>query len=124
MEQSPDYFVRDAGSWYIHFASSNYANLGQVLGSGIGFGSNAQIFSSSLRRGYNKFGFLMERTQRDPNTHSVRWTDLSYGITGQYKIDRLLASWRLSGVSSKNYGWKQDAKRFNILGMLSLNYYW
>jgi hypothetical protein len=66
----------------------------------------------------------MERTQRDPNTHSVRWTDLSYGIIGQYKIDRLLASWRLSGISSKNYGWKQDANRFNVLGMLSLNYYW
>ncbi len=124
MEQTPDYLVRNADSWYIHYAGSNYAHLGQILGSGIGYGSNAQIFSASLRRGYNKFGFLMERTQRDPNTHFLRWTDLSYGITGQYKVDKLLASWRLSGISSKNYGWKQDAHRFNILGMLSLNYYW
>ena len=124
MEQSPDYFVRDAGSWYVHFKSSNYANLGQVLGSGIGFGSNAQIFSASLRKGYDKIGLLLERTQRDPNTHYTRWTDLSYGITGQYKLDKLLVNWRLSGVSSNNYGWKQNADRFNFLGMVGLNYYW
>jgi hypothetical protein len=48
MEQSPDYLVRNADSWYIHLAGSDYAHHGQILGSGIGYGSNAQIFSSSL----------------------------------------------------------------------------
>jgi len=124
MEQTPDYLVRWAGSWYEHYQGTGYSNANQIMGVGAGFGSNLQVFSATLNKGYNKIGILFERVQREPNTHTARWTDLSYGFTGQKKINKLLIAWRLSGVESKNYAWKQDASRFNILGMLSLNYYW
>jgi hypothetical protein len=124
MEQAPDYLVRDAGSWYFHSRGTGYSNYNQMLGAGMGFGSNLQLFSASLNDGYNKIGLLLERVQRDPNTHYTRWTDFSYGITGQYQFEKLLLSWRLTGVSSNNYGWKQDADRFNFLGMVGINYYW
>ena len=123
-EQTPDYLVRWAGSWYEHYQGTGYSNANQIMGVGAGFGSNLQVFSASLNKGYNKIGFLLERVQREPNMHKARWTDLSYGFTGQKKINKLLMAWRLSGVASTNYGWKQGADRFNILGMLSLNYYW
>jgi len=124
MEQTPDYLVRWAGSWYEHYQGTGYSNANQIMGVGAGFGSNLQVFSATLNKGYNKIGILFERVQREPNTHTARWTDLSFGFTGQKKINKLLMAWRFSGVESKNYAWKQDASRFNILGMLSLNYYW
>jgi hypothetical protein len=123
MEQTPDYLVRWAGSWYEHYQGTGYTNANQILGAGAGFGSNSQVFSVAVNKGYKKIGILLERVQRAPNTHTVRWSELSYGIIGQYKFDGLLLSWRLSGVDSKNYGWKQDLNRFNFIGMLSARYY-
>ena len=124
MEQTPDYLVRWAGSWYEHYQGTGYTNANQILGAGAGFGSNSQVFSMAMNKGHKKIGILLERVQRAPNTHKVRWSELSYGIIGQYKFDGLLLSWRLSGVDSKNYGWKQDLNRFNFIGMLSARYYW
>jgi hypothetical protein len=124
MEQTPDYLVRWAGSWYEHYQGTGYSNANQIMGAGAGFGSNMQVFSANYQEGYWKIGVLLERVQREPNTHKARWSDISLGFTGQKKIKDLLLAWRISGVDSKNYGWKQDASRFNILGMLSLNYYW
>ena len=106
MEQTPDYLVRWAGSWYEHYQGTGYTN------------------AAALNRGYKKIGILLERVQRAPNTHTVRWDDLSYGIIGQYKFEGLILSWRLSGVDSKNYGWKQDLNRFNFIGIISARYYW
>ncbi|MFZ9695790.1 MAG: capsule assembly Wzi family protein, partial [Chitinophagaceae bacterium] len=75
MEQSPDYLVRGAGNWYVHWFNSNYSHYGQILGSGIGYGSNSLITTATLRKGPNFLGFVFERVQRDPNVHTERWTD-------------------------------------------------
>ena len=124
MEQSPDYLVRWAGSWYEHYQGTGYSNANQILGVGAGFGSNMQVLSISVNNGYKNIGLLLERVQREPNTHKVRWDDLSYGIIGQYKLNHILLGYRVSGVSSINYGWKQSSNRFNFLGSLSFTYRW
>jgi hypothetical protein len=124
MEQTPDYLVRWAGSWYEHYQGTGYSNANQILGVGAGFGSTMQVLSIAVNKGYKKIGLLLERVQREPNTHVVRWDDLSYGIIGQYKYKQVLLGYRLSGISSKNYGWLQDADRFNFLGNLSFTYRW
>lgn len=48
MEQTASRLVRDAGSWYVHArVYDGYTNNGEVLGAGIGPGSNSQYFSLS-----------------------------------------------------------------------------
>ena len=46
LEQSASRILRDAGSWYMHYqVYDGYTNKGEVLGAGIGPGSNSQYFS-------------------------------------------------------------------------------
>jgi hypothetical protein len=124
LEQSPDYIVRWAGSWYEHYQGTGYSNMNQILGSGSGFGSNTQVFSVSFNNGLDKIGLLFDRTQREPNTHAVRWDEMSVGVIGRKKIKSIILSTRISPIFSKNYGWIQGENRINFMGMLSASYYW
>ena len=49
LEQSASRILRDAGSWYMHYqVYDGYTNRGEVLGAGIGPGSNSQFFYSKI----------------------------------------------------------------------------
>jgi hypothetical protein len=123
MEQSPDYLVRDAYLWYIHWYSSDYGHANQVLGSGIGFGANAFTASFVLKKGYSQLGLIIERVQRDPTYFAARWTDLSMGLVARKKIGSVLINTRVSGIQSINYAWEGNKNRFNLMAMLGANYF-
>lgn len=123
-EQSPDFLVRSAGNWYIHSASSNYSNYGQILGAGIGFGANAQMGAALIRKGFDFWGVVFERVQRDPNVFAQRWTDLGYGLRFRKTFGSFFVQGKCLGVQSANYAWIQDKKQFNVVANLSLNYHW
>ena len=123
MEQSPDFLVRDAYLWYIHWFKSDYTHTSQVLGSGIGFGANAFTASFVLKKGYSQLGMILERVQRDPTYFSSRWTDLSIGIVGRKKINNFLLNTRVSGIQSINYAWEKKRDRFNVMGLVGLSYF-
>ena len=49
LEQSADRIVRPAGAWYLHgIILHGYTNKGEVLGAGIGPGSNLQTLDFSV----------------------------------------------------------------------------
>jgi len=123
-EQSPDFLVRSAGNWYVHTPSSNYSHYGQVLGSGIGFGANAQIGSALIRKGFDYWGVVIERVQRDPNVFAQRWTDLGLGLRFRKSVGSFFVQGKCMGVGSKNYAWVQDQRQFNFIANLSVNYQW
>lgn len=124
MEQSPDYLVRSAGNWYVHWFNSNYSHYGQILGSGIGYGSNSFITTASIRKGPNFIGVIMERVQRDPNVYVERWTDWGLGINFRKTLGSFWVQSKLMGVQSVNYGWVSAKNHFNFSGTISLNYRW
>ena len=124
MEESPDYLVRGAGSWYVHGQNSNYAHYGQVLGSGIGYGSNAITVSGIIRKGLNQIGLVFEKVQKTPGYYASRWSDYGLGLTGRYQLHPVLLSYRISGIQSNNYGWVEGKDRFHAVGMLSVQYFW
>ena len=124
MEQSPDYLVRDAYLWYIHWYKSDYSHSSQVLGSGIGFGANAFTASFILKKGYSQLGLIMERVQRDPTYYATRWTDLSLGIIGRKKINNFLINTRISGIQSVHYAWEGNRNRFNLMGLVGISYFY
>ena len=66
MEQSASRLIRNARSWYEHsFTYHGYTNFGEVLGSGIGPGSNSHYFSISRIRDKEKLGIGLEIIDQD-----------------------------------------------------------
>jgi hypothetical protein len=124
MEQAPDYLVRGAGSWYVHGWDANYSNLGQVLGSGIGYGANIFTLRGTLRKEFKQMGLSFERLLHDPNEFSVRWTDVAIGLHSRYNFKSLWFSAECKAIRSGNYGWIQDKNKFNFTSTLSVNYGW
>ncbi len=123
LSQSVDYLVRDAGSWYIHGSKSHFSHNGEVLGSGVGYGSNLLTFSATLRKGYNQIGLFSEKVERDPIRNINKWTDFSFGLLGRKKINSFILNTRLTGIHSQNYGWENGKHRFNFMGMLGISYF-
>jgi hypothetical protein len=123
LAQSSDRLVRDAGSWYIHGNKSHFSQRGEILGSGVGYGSNLLTLSAVLRKGFDQLGLITERVERDPTEFEQRWTDMSIGLIGRKKINSFLLNTRLSGIVSKNYGWENGKNRFNFMGMMGISYF-
>lgn len=126
MEQPADNVVRGAGGWYVHFQDVRDANLshrGQVLGSGIGYGSNVITLSASIRERLDSYGFIFERVQKNPIENNVRWKDMTLGFIGRKRLGQLLVNVRVSGILSKNYAWVQNKDRFNLMTMFGASYF-
>lgn len=123
LAQQVDQLTRDAGNWYVHYQGSNFSHHGQTLGSGIGFGSNALIFSTTLRKKYDQLGFVFSYVQQDPIFNAVRWSDYQFGLQSRKKINSFLLNLNLNAIYSKNYAWQQTTNRFNFMGMMGISYF-
>ena len=66
MEQTARRLLRNAGSWYEHgWTYDGYTNEGEVLGAGIGPGSNSHYFALSRIRDKEKLGIALEIIDQD-----------------------------------------------------------
>ena len=66
MEQTASRLLRNAGSWYEHsWTSDGYTNEGEVLGAGIGPGSNSHYFALNRIRDKEKLGIALEIIDQD-----------------------------------------------------------
>ena len=66
MEQNASRLIRNAGSWYEHYnVYDGYTNLGEVLGSSIGPGSNSHYISINRIRDFEKIGLGFEIIDHD-----------------------------------------------------------
>jgi hypothetical protein len=111
MEQSIDRIIRSAGDWYTHSQLLHgYTNRGEVLGAGIGSGSNFQILSMSWVRGIKQLGFQLERYEHNgglANAYNYNpWTDFSIGARGNWGFDSVLLNAKIQGTQSVNYQWR------------------
>lgn len=123
MSQSPDYLVREAGSWYIHGKiNQGYTQENQILGAGAGLGCNVQTMTATLGKNSEKLGLILERVERDPQYHVNKWTDYSIGFMPQWKYKGVLFSGVLQFIYSRNYAWDTDVNRFNLHSKISMQY--
>ena len=61
MEQTGSRLIRNAGSWYLHNrVYHGYTNNGEVIGAGIGPGSNSQYFSVANHDKNRRIGFAIQ----------------------------------------------------------------
>ena len=120
MEQNASRLIRGAGSWYEHgWVYDGYTNRGEVLGSGIGPGSNSQFFSIQKINENNKIGISFEIIDHDNDFYhnafaSAKdyrryWKDFNLHFNLTKKLNpNLWISSNLIYSRSLNYQWELD----------------
>lgn len=111
MEKTRTQNVRNSPSWYMDYrVRHGYTHMGQVMGAGIGPGSNVQSLGISWLRGLKKVGLEAERmtTNNDFFYRAYRdvrrpWVDLGFAATGTWDFDRFVVSGRLRYSHAYNY---------------------
>lgn len=136
MSQTESRFARQALSWYIHhIVRHGYTHNGEVLGSGLGPGGNAQYFEVAWIKGLKKIGGSIERYVHNNDFFTFAFGDTSdfgrywvdYNITGyiNWEFDKLLFSSSIMYTRALNYQWElaydPNATPFNYFPDISVN---
>ncbi|WP_265834937.1 capsule assembly Wzi family protein [Pedobacter sp. MR22-3] len=125
LERSATTQLRDYPTWYIHGqVLDGYTNQGQVLGAGIGPGSNLQTLDVSWVKGLKRIGLQLERKVNDNDLFyefafasgdkrqyiNRHWIDLAIGSTFSWNFKRFVANAQLTYIRSLNYQYQwQDS---------------
>ena len=116
MEQTAGRLLRSAGSWYEHgYTTDGYTNEGEVLGAGIGPGSNSHYFAISRIRDKEKLGLALEIIDQDNDFYHEAfasasdprryWKDFNLHLNFSKKYKNLWLSSNLMYSRSLNYQW-------------------
>jgi hypothetical protein len=129
--------------WYTHSqVREGYTNLGQVLGAGIGPGSNLQTINISWIKGLKTIGIQFERFVHNNNYFydkikdiRANWVDLSGAVIASWDYKNLIFNIDAQFVRSINYEWQyvpklsypqqywnQSKDLFNFHGQLGITY--
>jgi hypothetical protein len=114
LQQSAGRIIREAGTFYVHSrVRHGYTHNGEVLGAGIGPGSNLQTLEVNWVNELKKIGLTFERYVhnndyyffafediQDPRRH---WIDISAFSNFSWDFGNLLINARLGVIKSLNY---------------------
>jgi len=121
MEEPPTRSTRDTPPWYIHYqVKDGYTNRGQILGAGIGTGSNLQSFDVNWIKGLKKIGLTFERlvnnndllyqftnSAKDPTLFTNRhWVDLSVAGNFAWTYKKFILNSQFTYIRSLNYQYR------------------
>ena len=128
MEQSADRIVRPAGAWYMHgIILHGYTNKGQVLGAGIGPGSNLQSLDFSVWEKDKVWGIQVERYAHNMDffydaytDYNRKWVDLALNTYAYRKFGNLGVQTKLNLSKMRNYQWQLDNNKINMQFQISL----
>ncbi|KEO73475.1 hypothetical protein EL17_11250 [Anditalea andensis] len=127
--------IRNMNSWYTHsHVRHGYTHQGQVIGAGIGSGSNVLFGEISWVREFNRLGFQLERIENNNDFYYKRfeiildwrrkYVDIVPALVADWKIDNFLISSKLQYVNSLNYMWylEEDPNNYLAPGMDRKNF--
>lgn len=108
--------LRGARSWYASpIVRHGYTHKGQLLGAGIGPGSNLQTLNISWNRDLKSVGLQFERLVHNNDFHfenvkdiRMHWVDISATLHGNWNYKNLIFNFKLKAVTSLNYQWVFD----------------
>ncbi len=106
----------NSNSWYTSsLVPQGYTNNGQIMGSGIGPGSNTETIAISYIKGFSKVGVEFERylhnndfyynAYSNTNDFTRHWVDLSTTFVGSYHYKHFMLNGKISMIRSLNYEW-------------------
>ncbi len=119
LEQTASRLIRNAGSWYEHpYTVHGFTNYGEVLGAGIGPGSNSHYFSLNRVKKKEKLGIAFEIIDQDNDFYHEAfssaedfrryWKDFNIHINFFKKHKDLWVSSNIIYSRSLNYNWDLD----------------
>lgn len=108
--------IRRSPSWYTHdIVRHGYTHRGQVLGAGVGPGSNVQSIDISWVRGLKRVGVQAERFvhhndfyYKATSDFRRRWVDLGIGLESEWDIGPLLLHGRFNYIYAYNYQYELE----------------
>ncbi|HSI75397.1 MAG TPA: capsule assembly Wzi family protein [Lunatimonas sp.] len=95
-----------------------FTHRGQMIGPGIGPGSNVQTLETSWVKGIKKIGLRLDRLNRYQDrfvkqfndfTPEQRWVDLALSTMAEWKFNKLLISSNVTLINSLNYQWQMES---------------
>lgn len=103
--------IRSAGPWYVHSGVlDGYTNRGQLLGAGIGVGSNSQTVQASWVNGLKQLGVQVQRLVHDEdyavtylNNFRNNWVDASVAAYGTWDYKQFIFNAHLQYIHAYNY---------------------
>jgi hypothetical protein len=134
---------RSSGSWYLHsVVKHGYTQMGQMLGAGIGPGSNMQTLNISWVKRLKVIGLQLERYLHNNDFHYLaihdiraHWADFSASMIGEWDYKNFLFFAKLDGILTMNYQhlyisvppnspdfWNPGKNVFNFQGRLGVTY--
>jgi len=130
LEQSADRLVRPAGAWYQHYqVLHGYTNQGQVLGAGIGPGSNLQSLDFSVWEKDLIWGVQVERYAHNMDfyydaykDYNHKWVDLGVNTYAYKKWGNLGVQAKLNFAQLRNFQYQFEDNKFNMQFQVSLHY--
>jgi hypothetical protein len=117
LEQTASRLVRNAESWYMHGrVYHGYTNNGEVIGAGIGPGSNSQYFSIAKIKENKRLGGAFEIIDQDNDFYYMAfednndfrryWKDFNFHLFYEKKFKDFWASFNVMYSRSLNYQWE------------------
>lgn len=105
-----------ASNWYAHTSiRQGYTNEGQLIGAGIGPGSNLQTLDISWVKALKQIGVQMERYVHNNDFWynyiedlRANWVDISTTAYVNWDYKNLLFSFKLKHIKSYNYQWMYE----------------
>lgn len=125
--------VREQQSWYAHYqVLDGYTNKGQVVGAGIGPGSNSQTFGLHWVQGLNSQGAQLERVVHNNDfyytafapsfDHWSHWVDISLNLNKSWHYKQFLYEAKLDLIRSMNYQWRRDKDVYSLRAAFNVAY--
>ncbi|MBF4472475.1 capsule assembly Wzi family protein [Flavobacterium sp. HJJ] len=133
MEQTADRIIRPAGAWYEHsIILQGFTNRGEVLGAGIGPGSNLQTLDFSFWEKSNSLGIQFERYAHNldfyydaftPYQFSYKWVDLAINAYAYRRYGNLGIQAKINTSKLYNYQYIHANDKYNMQFQINLQYY-
>ncbi len=116
MEQNLTNRGRASSYFYAHGElRQGYTQQGQMVGAGIGPGSNLQTASVSWYKGFKSLGVQVERYVHNNNlfytsTGDIRahWVDINLALLGEWNWKKLFFTAKLETIRSMNYAYNYE----------------
>ena len=131
LQQSADRIVRAAGAWYEHgLILHGYTHMGQVIGAGIGPGSNSQTLDVSLWKKTDVFGMQIERYSHNLDfaydayaDYNRKWVDLNISVYVFKQIKKIGLNFRFTNSMVRHYQWQLPNNKNNFQINIGFQYH-
>lgn len=125
LEVPMTYFLnRPEPTFYTNsIVNAGYTNFGQMLGAGIGPGSNSSNFGVFLIANSNKYGFSFEKLDHNMDLYNTtftndtrKWRDLAFKFYVRHNFKNFSINGEIAVVNSQNYEWWKTSSTTSVIG--------